>query len=53
MNEVIKKLQEWQLEANSGHNDGWTQKHYRDKINEVVGYLVQNQFGNKLEELED
>ena len=39
MNEVIKILQKWQLEANSGHNDGWTQKHYQDKIDEVKDYL--------------
>jgi hypothetical protein len=35
MNEVIETLQKWQVEANSGHNDGWTQKHYQDKIDEV------------------
>jgi hypothetical protein len=40
MNEVINILQKWQLEANSGHNDGWTQKHYQDKIDGVVSYLV-------------
>ena len=39
MNEVIKILQKWQLEAASGHNDGWTQKYYRDKIKEVKDYL--------------
>ena len=39
VNEVIQILQDWQLEANSGHNDGWTQKHYQDKIDEVVDYL--------------
>ena len=43
MNEVIETLQKWQLEANSGHNDGWTQKHYKDKIDEVVSYLVETQ----------
>jgi hypothetical protein len=41
MNEVIETLQKWQLEANSGHNDGWAQKHYQDKINEVVSYLAE------------
>jgi len=43
MNEVIETLQKWQLEANSGHNDGWTQKHYQDKIDEAVSYLVETQ----------
>ena len=47
MNEVIKTLQEWQLEANSGHNDGWTQKHYQDKIDN----LNQPTFESKLEEM--
>ena len=43
MNEVIKILEKWQIEAASGHNDGWTQKHYKDKIDEVVSYLVETQ----------
>ena len=42
-NEVIKTLQKWRLEADSGHNDGWTQKHYQDKIDEVVSYLVETE----------
>ena len=36
MNEVINTLKEWQLEADSGHNDGWTQKYYKDKIKHVL-----------------
>ena len=32
--EAQSKLQRWQIEAKSGHNDGWTQKHYQDKIDE-------------------
>ena len=43
MNEVIDILRKWQLEADSGHNDGWTQKHYKDKIDEVVSYLVETE----------
>ena len=42
VNEVIQILQDWKLEANSGHNDGWTQKHYQDKIDEVVNYLKED-----------
>ena len=41
MNEIIETLQKWQLEADSGHNDGWTRKHYQDKIDEVVSYLTE------------
>ena len=32
--EAQSNLQRWQIEAKSGHNDGWTQKHYQDKIDE-------------------
>ena len=42
MNEVIKILQKWNIEAASGHNDGWTQKYYRDKIKEVKDYLLED-----------
>jgi len=42
-NEVIDILRKWQLEANSRHNDGWTRKRYKDKIDEVVSYLVETQ----------
>ena len=45
MNEAIKILEKWQIEATSGHNDGWTQKHYQDKIDEVVSFLVETQMG--------
>ena len=36
---VMDTLRTWNSEANSGHNDGWVQKHYRDKIEEVRDYL--------------
>ena len=36
---VIDTLREWNLEANSGYNDGYVQKHYRDKLEEVRDYL--------------
>ena len=42
MNEIIDILKKWETEANSGYNDGWTQKHYKDKINEVARYLDNN-----------
>ena len=41
MNEVIDILRKWQTEANSGHNDGYTRKHYQDKIDEVVKELTE------------
>lgn len=36
---VLETLRAWNVEATSGHNDGWTQKHYRDKIEEVRHFL--------------
>jgi hypothetical protein len=47
MNEVIETLQKWQVEAVSKHNDGYIQKHYQDKIDEVVSYLVKTQLEDK------
>ena len=41
--EMIDILRKWQVEANSRYNDGWTQKYYQDKIDEVVGYLAETQ----------
>ena len=41
MNEAVEILEKWKLEASSGYNDGWIQKHYQDKIDEVVSYLVE------------
>ena len=38
-NQVVSILRSWSMEANSGHNDGWVQGHYREKINEVRGFL--------------
>jgi len=39
MNEVVGELMKWKQEAASGHNDGWAQKGYRDKLKEVEDYL--------------
>ena len=46
-NEVIEILREWQLEANSEYNDGWTQKHYKDKIDEVRLWVTKERSLNK------
>tara|TARA_R110000824_G_scaffold215592_5_gene402095 strand:+ start:2130 stop:2285 length:156 start_codon:yes stop_codon:yes gene_type:complete len=42
-NQVIDILRKWTTEAKSGSNDGYTRKHYKDKIDEVVSYLVETQ----------
>jgi len=37
-------IEKWIAEATSGHNDGWTQKHYRDQLQEVYDRLNQLEF---------
>ena len=34
-NKAVRMLNNWYVEATSGHNDGYVQKHYWDKIKEV------------------
>ena len=38
-NPAVSILRNWNVEANSGHNDGYTMKHYQEKIQEVKDYL--------------
>lgn len=30
--DLIFQITKWKIEANSGHNDGWTRKYYQDKL---------------------
>lgn len=39
MNEAIELLKKWEVEAKSGHNDGYVQRHYKEKLEEVRNYL--------------
>lgn len=32
MAHLLSQITKWKIEANSGHNDGWTRKHYQDKL---------------------
>ena len=34
-NKAVRMLNNWYIEATSGHNDGYIRKHYWDKIKEV------------------
>ena len=40
-------IDKWIIEATSSHNDGWTQKHYRDQLQEVYDRLNQLEFISK------
>lgn len=33
--DILYTISTWQVEASSGHNDGWTVEHYQQKINKV------------------
>ena len=37
-------IDKWIIEATSNYNDGWTQKHYRDQLQEVYDRLNQLEF---------
>jgi hypothetical protein len=36
---VLHEIQEWALNVRSPYNDGWTKRHYREKLEEVYSYL--------------
>ena len=38
-NPAITLIKEWKSEARNPRNDGWVQKHYKDKLKEVSKYL--------------
>jgi|ETNmetMinimDraft_5_1059913.scaffolds.fasta_scaffold00401_23 hypothetical protein len=38
------QIDKWVMEATSSYNDGWTQKHYRDLLQEVYDRLNQLEF---------
>ena len=37
-------IDKWIIEATSNYNDGWTQKQYRDQLQEVYDRLNQLEF---------
>ena len=37
-------IDKWIIEATSGYNDGWTQKHYRDQLQGVYDRLNDLEF---------
>ena len=45
--ELMAQITKWQMEANSDHNDGWTRKHYQEKLDHIRTAL------NRAYEVED
>ena len=43
-NDIHFTLDKWVIEATSSHNDGYTQKHYRDELQGVYDRLNQLEF---------
>jgi|10_taG_2_1085330.scaffolds.fasta_scaffold00231_24 hypothetical protein len=37
--DTLGTIEKWITEATSGYNDGWTQKHYRDQLQEIYDRL--------------
>ena len=32
LEDILATIQQWKLQANSGHNDGWVSQGYKDKL---------------------
>lgn len=39
LNEIFEAIKTWHLESKNFRNDGWYQKHYRDKIDALKKYI--------------
>ena len=37
--DILYTISKWQLEASSGHNDGWVVEHYLQKIHKIQDAL--------------
>ena len=35
IDELISRINAWQIEASSGHNDGWVRQHYQEKLDHL------------------
>tara|TARA_R110000824_G_scaffold354499_1_gene541615 strand:- start:643 stop:843 length:201 start_codon:yes stop_codon:yes gene_type:complete len=35
LNQILERIQMWQIEVLSGYNDGWTKQHYREMLNKI------------------
>lgn len=39
LNDIIATIQEWKLQANSYHNDGWVIQSYKDQLQKLQEHL--------------
>jgi hypothetical protein len=39
LEDILATIQNWQLEAKSGYNDGWMIEHYTNNINKIKEQL--------------
>jgi hypothetical protein len=39
LKDIIATIQEWKLQASSGHNDGWVIQSYKDQLQKLQEHL--------------
>jgi len=39
LQDIISTIQEWELQASSGHNDGWVIQSYKENLQTLKEYL--------------
>ena len=39
LQDIISTIQEWELQASSGHNDGWVIQSYKDNLQKLKEHL--------------
>jgi hypothetical protein len=42
LEDILATIQEWNLQASSGHNDGWVIQGYKEKLQILREYLEVN-----------
>ena len=42
LEDILATIQEWKLQASSGHNDGWVIQGYREKLQMLKEHLEVN-----------
>jgi len=41
---LLSQITKWKIEANSGYNDGWTRKHYQNKL-DTLKFAIDKAYG--------
>jgi hypothetical protein len=42
LEDILSTIQEWELQASSGHNDGWVIQGYKEKLQMLKEHLEVN-----------